>query len=126
MYTHACHCYVQQVVHLSLTVFRSGIQLTAPSEEPQQVPVVQPMQIHPDLQKQLKLHQEEQLLCGQQKNEEEQSEEKEEEDEEEQGEQDEDNTGCDEVSFIMFWDTFYLVSGCLTYAAIYVLDLFNV
>ena len=80
--------------------FSPGIQLTAPSEEPQQVPVVQPMQIHPDLQKQLKLHQEEQLLCGQEKNEEEeeQTEVKEEEEEEVQGEQEEDNQACDEVS----------------------------
>jgi len=55
----------------SIQSLQSSIQLTAPSEEPQQVPLVQPMQIHPDLQKQLQQHQEEQLLSvGQEKREE--------------------------------------------------------
>ena len=112
LYIHITRAYryrVKQHLDLNLTVYSPGIQLTAPSEEPQQVPVVQPMQIHPDLQKQLKLHQEEQLLCGQEKNEEEeQSEVKEEEEEEEvQGEQEEDNQACDEVSYVKVDNFFY-------------------
>ena len=87
---------------MMITFFTPGIQLTAPSEEPQQVPLVQPMQIHPDLQKQLQQHQEEQLLSvGQEKREEGRIEAREEI--QGDGHQEDDEDVGDEVSFIIIF-----------------------